>query len=277
MDDSYDLEEKMDICERVKHLKHVEFRINDTILKSINQNSKEYIKSKVVPPKIVYDKKEMRKRKSVARTEKHKIAIAMAKMKNQAPQDELIDSIRGLLAQGMTQKEVCEELGIYRDLVSKVKLRYVMKQSEVTVESVKVKMDRKNMSFENDSSGKSSAVIKTSIAKRKINPHEMKRLLEEVVMDPLATPTTMSRKSEAMFGKNLSVDVMKSVMHGITKPFDQEFEAEDFTKEEYEKLLETIKSRGGFREAQQKNIASSLTGRRKEHSKFRNASIISDE
>jgi predicted RNA binding protein with dsRBD fold (UPF0201 family) len=254
------MEDNFALVERAQLAKHIEYHIKDETLASLNKNSKEYIKTKAVPPKIIYNKREMRKRKSVPKSEAHKVAISMAQLKRNFRDDTVIDNVRMLLQSGKTSKQICLELGIPRAIVSKIKTEKVLKKDEITMDAVQKKLKHKELTFENDSSGKPSGVIKASISRRKVTPSEMKRILEIVLSDPSETATTISRKATELFNKSLSVTVVKSVIYGETKPYDQEFENEYFTKEEYERMLSDIKSRGGFRQA--RNLIASTTLRK---------------
>jgi len=220
----------------------------------LNKNGK--IKMKKQSDNVISDKKlqrylENNKKKSenmkgennpnfgVERSREHSLKIALgaslAKAEKRLINDDQIDEILKLYEDKNTMKSIAEKFNVNRTLISDVIHKKYLKISEMTIENMELKKQKKEY---NKDFTKNELVSKN---KRKISIETIIKIIKYRINNPKKPMTHISKDSEELFGEIATIDQIKGYCSGRVKLFEKDFINQDMTLEEYENFIKEKK------------------------------------
>jgi len=176
----------------------------------------------------------------------HRVNIAIATiMKRRKITDEIIYIVRKKIENKITQKAICEEMGLSRHIVNNI-ARYKLLPLDSDRNMVKDKIIAKKQTKEKritmtSEETKKYDIESVAISKRAYNVATAIQILKYAIEKrEYITQTLLSNKSEELFGVKLSVTQIQSLLLGRVSIYEREFRDNEIRYDDYKSLCEEV-------------------------------------
>ena len=254
------VEQKTELSNFICNFKHSEFIVeaNDITTRNVAAKQQSAASEEVLAKKEqVYQAKMaiFKKKQSERMTgEKHadpmpmeqRVDIALANITlRRTTEDETIYNVRSLIAEGKSQKDVCDELSLSRHVVHRITKGELMPIDELNAESVgailTAKREHKTAIAGLDKDERiTQAAKKSGMAKRKFTLDSMLKLFNYALEHPTVVPVKLADMSETEFGVSMTITQVKNLMLGKVHIYPDEFPYNGVTYDDYIKLQERV-------------------------------------
>lgn len=239
LDNKTDLHETID---KIRADKHKIYNIDDYI-KNIFKVKKQIVKK----PKYNDEASEQNDDKEMSYNHRLNIKYATSKAKHEKRKvsDEQIHAIRKRHVLGETMTKIADDLGLSRQYVSDIVHKHVLTLDEIESDQLKETLDSKiNTNIAKsvcDMDAKEWGIMKSAMAKRKVQPLTMLKVMEIKLKESDRTPSeilTLIKKEDP----NITIDMVKNYIKGKVCLFKPEFPIQNYSWDSYVDMKQSLSS-----------------------------------